>query len=98
MYIYTHIITYIYTHTRAKVKGDDDVEKTAMQLESRIESMVAKIQKDLTKVEESIGAKLHLLDADNDGVSMYVCMYVCVYTHRMPLICMCVCMYVCMYA
>ncbi len=50
-------------------KRKGDVEKTAMQLESKIESMVEKLQKDLTKVEESIGGKLHLLDADNDGVS-----------------------------
>ncbi len=102
----TYMHTYTHTHTcqdmkqskrkkaaieqeGAKDKGGD-VENTAMQLESRIESMVEKIQKDLTKVEESIGAKLHLLDADNDGVSAYVYMCLCVY------VCMCLCVYVCM--
>eukprot|EP00281_Chroomonas_sp_CCMP1168_P022631 CAMPEP_0206232938 /NCGR_PEP_ID=MMETSP0047_2-20121206/11699_1 /ASSEMBLY_ACC=CAM_ASM_000192 /TAXON_ID=195065 /ORGANISM="Chroomonas mesostigmatica_cf, Strain CCMP1168" /LENGTH=986 /DNA_ID=CAMNT_0053656741 /DNA_START=12 /DNA_END=2972 /DNA_ORIENTATION=+ len=48
----------------AKPEGN----KAANRLEKKIESMVDRLQKDLNNVEKSIGAKLHLLDADNDGV------------------------------
>lgn len=54
---------------QGETKAAQSSEKAAYALEDRVESMVARLERDLTIVEETIGAKLHLLDADDDGVS-----------------------------
>ena len=48
--------------------GDVKLQKAIDRLKSRVESMVGKIETQLTDVEVKIGNKFHLLDQDGDGV------------------------------
>jgi len=48
--------------------GDAKLQKAIDRLKSRVESMVGKIETQLTDVERKIGNKFHLLDKDGDGV------------------------------
>ena len=48
--------------------GDVKLQKAINRLKSRVESMVGKIETQLTDVEVKIGNKFHLLDQDGDGV------------------------------
>ena len=48
--------------------GDKKLQKAIDRLTSRVESMVGKIETQLTDVEVKIGNKFHLLDKDMDGV------------------------------
>jgi LETM1 and EF-hand domain-containing protein 1 len=48
--------------------GDVKLQKAIERLKSRVESMVGKIETQLTDVEVKIGNKFHLLDQDRDGV------------------------------
>ncbi len=48
--------------------GDKKLQKTIDRLKSRVESMVGKIETQLSDVEVKIGNKFHLLDKDMDGV------------------------------
>merc|ERR1712232_529998 len=56
---------------------DTKLEKSISRLKSRVESMVGKIEHQLTDVEKKIGDKLHLLDKDADGVISKEEMTVC---------------------
>mmetsp|Transcript_2946 Transcript_2946/g.4356 ORF Transcript_2946/g.4356 Transcript_2946/m.4356 type:complete len:402 (+) Transcript_2946:3-1208(+) len=48
--------------------GDAKLQKAIDRLKYRVESMVGKIETQLTDVEVKIGNKFHLLDQDGDGV------------------------------
>lgn len=48
--------------------GDVKLQKAIDRLKSRVESMVGKIDIQMTDVESKIGNKFHLLDKDGDGV------------------------------
>lgn len=48
--------------------GDKKLQKAIDRLKSRVESMVGKIETQLSDVEVKIGSKFHLLDKDGDGV------------------------------
>lgn len=48
--------------------GDKKLQKAIDRLKSRVESMVGKIETQLSDVEVKIGNKFHLLDKDLDGV------------------------------
>lgn len=48
--------------------GDKNLQKAINRLKGRVESMVGKIETQLTDVEVKIGNKFHLLDQDGDGV------------------------------
>ena len=48
--------------------GDKKLQKAIDRLKSRVESMVGKIETQLSDVEVKIGNKFHLLDKDGDGV------------------------------
>eukprot|EP00571_Detonula_confervacea_P010644 CAMPEP_0172306976 /NCGR_PEP_ID=MMETSP1058-20130122/7927_1 /TAXON_ID=83371 /ORGANISM="Detonula confervacea, Strain CCMP 353" /LENGTH=721 /DNA_ID=CAMNT_0013019031 /DNA_START=532 /DNA_END=2697 /DNA_ORIENTATION=- len=48
--------------------GDKKLQKAINRLKSRVESMVGKIETQLSDVEVKIGNKFHLLDKDGDGV------------------------------
>lgn len=63
---------------QGETKAAQSSEKAAYALEDRVESMVARLERDLTIVEETIGAKLHLLDADDDGVSQIFHFLLCI--------------------
>jgi len=51
-----------------EVVGDAKLQKAIDRLKYRVESMVGKIETQLTDVEVKIGNKFHLLDQDCDGV------------------------------
>jgi len=51
-----------------EVFGDVKLQKAIDRLKSRVESMVGKIETQLTETETKIGNKFHLLDTDNDGI------------------------------
>jgi LETM1 and EF-hand domain-containing protein 1 len=48
--------------------GDKKLQKAIDRLKSKVESMVGKIETQLSHVEVKIGSKFHLLDKDGDGV------------------------------
>ena len=48
--------------------GDKKLQKAIDRLQARVQSMVGKIETQLTDVEIKIGDKFHLLDKDGDGV------------------------------
>lgn len=48
--------------------GDKKLQKAINRLKRRVESMVGKIETQLSDVEVKIGNKFHLLDKDGDGV------------------------------
>lgn len=48
--------------------ADDKLDKAIKRLKSRVESMVGKIEVQLSDVEVKIGDKLHFLDKDMDGI------------------------------
>ena len=48
--------------------GDKKLQKAIDRLKSKVESMVGKIEAQLSHVEVKIGSKFHLLDKDGDGV------------------------------
>lgn len=50
------------------VVGNEGLEKAINRLKSKVESMVEKIETQLTDVEIKIGDKLHFLDKDMDGM------------------------------
>jgi len=50
------------------VQGDKKLQKAIDRLKLRVESMVGKIETQMTDVENKIGDKFHLLDKDMDGV------------------------------
>lgn len=51
-----------------KPVGDKKLQKAIDRLKARVESMVGKIETQLSDVEVKIGNKFHLLDKDGDGV------------------------------
>jgi len=50
------------------VVGNEGLDKAINRLKSKVESMVEKIETQLTDVEVKIGDKLHFLDKDMDGI------------------------------
>jgi len=64
----------VYLDVERKIDGneelfvDDKLNKTVQRLKSKVESMVGKIEIQLSTVEAKIGDKLHYLDKDMDGI------------------------------
>jgi len=56
------------TEAEDELVGDAKLQKAIDRLKTRVESMVGKIETQLSDVEGKIGDKLYLLDKDGDGV------------------------------